>query len=286
MEEVEFVEKPQIEYVEVEENFKVKDRNEVIKELLVSAEQNFVVGEIDEGMEKINQALKIGSLTAYVVLGQYYESKKEFEKAQETYFQGYVANSGQCAYRISRMYAEGHGLIKSDEKVAFWRVKAAKLNDLDALRELGYIKVKEKDYKSAFKYLEKASSLGDCKSSLTLGMIYFVNGEQKNKKHYLTAEKFLFQARQNVLFKDDKKRIEQLIGDLYLAIYRNVKKRKEYIERALYYLISAEKNGSKDALASINALGKEIEISATLLAKIGEMSEPINPIKITNNENK
>lgn len=255
--------------------FEVRDRSELIKELLVSAQRKFAKKEVDEGMEKIDKALKIGSLTAYRVLGGYYESEGKTDKALETYLNGYKANSGQCAYRISYMYLNGYGVTKSNKEAKFWKAKALELNDLNALRDMGYEKIKEKDYKTAIEYLEKASELGDYKSSLVLGKIYFSNAKQ-----HLLSEKAFLKAKQDAIFAKDKKEIVQTLGDLYLTMYQNNRTQEEYAIRALYYLVLAEKNKSKTALTSINALGKEIKISASLLEKIDKMPEPIYPVEI------
>lgn len=112
----------------------IESNNSRINCALEMGYRNLLTGDIDEekskiGLKAIEEAIALGSITVYSQLGAYYEDQHEYEKAFESYLEGYEKGSKYAPYFIAKMYQEGHGRIIDLIKAREWHEKAAALGN-------------------------------------------------------------------------------------------------------------------------------------------------------------
>lgn len=97
-----------------------------------------------------------------------YDTKKSFEWTKKSADNGNVS----AMYNTGFKYYTGTGVQKSIENAKKYYLKAAKLNDVDAMGSIGSIYIEEGNIEEGLNYLKSAAEKNDALSLFELGLIY------------------------------------------------------------------------------------------------------------------
>jgi TPR repeat protein len=217
-----------------------------------------------------NNAIKLDNkcARAYLILGHYYDTTKQYELALENYEKGSNLDNVKSTYNLGIYYEHGWGVNDDEKKIKIDQVKAKHYYFL-SLAQSNYKSGRAMDYcgdvynnalgigkdfqKAAHYYQQSANKyclygMGD------LAYLYYLNGDER-----LASQKFELAA-------DQGNPVSQLnIGRGYLYGYWGLTKN---ITKAKKYLILAAHQGNEEAKKLLTNLTIVLKPSKSEVAKI------------------
>lgn len=150
---------------------------------------------IDIMLEKGENGIE--NFYSFYPLGQYYESKKNYEKAIEFYKKDFELGSTNSAEDLGHMYYKGIGVEQNFDK-ALEYLEGIKVDTANIcyLRYKIYIKGTNEQKSKSFNELQKAANMGHPTASKILGHMY-LSGNSKLGEDYKKAEELLIKSAQN-----------------------------------------------------------------------------------------
>jgi len=88
------------------------------------------------------------------------------------YLAGADKGDARAQYLLSCMYEKGQGVEKNIDQSAKWLFSACEGGDADALKKIGDVCYRVKDYKQAFKWYLKLANQGNAEAQSLLGQMY------------------------------------------------------------------------------------------------------------------
>lgn len=258
-----------------------------IDDLLLSATKKLYTKPLSEDLKteafnELEEAINLGSVVAYTIVGKYYEEHRIYRMAVKYYKKGADRNCPDSTLFLSNMYKYGAGIERNVRKSYELLEKSAELGNIKAMRTLYIMHIDRKRFKTALKYLLMAHEAGDFKSTLILAQSYAVgNLIVKGKANPFLAETYFLKANELASKKSEKSTSYNLVGQLYASHYPK-NEDKDILKRSLYFLVNAERLDSEDAIRAIRRSEINELVSACLLEEINELDTPNRPILKTN----
>lgn len=260
-----------------------KIREKRIEELLLSATKKLHSKPLSEQLKKeafgeLEEAMKLGSIVAYAIVGKYYEEKRIYRKAIKYYTKGFEKKCPDSTLFLSVMYKFGAGVPKDLQKSHELLKKAAEFGNIKAMRTLYIEYLDWNNYEKAFEYLLMAYNAGDFKSTLILAQSYAVgNLVVKGEIDSVLAESYFLKANELASKKSEKSAAYNLFGQFYASQYP-IDQDEEILKRSLYFLVGAAKLGNQDVVKAINKSEINPRITAWLLEEVRQLDLPDGPI--------
>ncbi|MFA7032201.1 MAG: hypothetical protein WC201_01385 [Bacilli bacterium] len=232
----------------------------------------------DDELKAIEEAIDSGSVAAYSQLGNYYENRKKFEKAFQSYYKGYKLGSHYGAFFIARMFENGLGMAKEDRLNAhIWDLKAADMGNSASQYYVAYNfsqgEIVEKNLQKALHYYTLASENGDFDAALFLGLAYKEGGELTNVDA-TKSEKHLFNAVKNATNDEEKGSAYNELSILYLGCLGENPSSREFLNRCLWFMNAAVKLGDKNAIENSKKSNSILIIDERAKNEVSKMIEP------------
>lgn len=141
---------------------------------------------IQKAWELYQKAASMGYSPAYVILGNYYfmgsDNVEQNDRDAADNWQT-AAHMGDVVglYKLGLCYKYGIGVEQNETEAIKWLTKSAKKNYGKAQYELGNYYLFAKDYKNAYKWLDKSKKNGIPEAKKLIDQLFFADGKLKSE---------------------------------------------------------------------------------------------------------